>query len=206
MNPKQRLLSHAVSVIEQDLLPLRLCKGHHSYAWPITEGFSGWFGLNTITARGDGLVGINPIVGVICESIEDLLKKYDRAARKGITPTISTSIGYLMPEKRYVEWLFDPNPDFDLEAEAQKIARAVRQFGVPFAEANASLAVVTANLEQLQFTYRESAVYRLPIAYLLLGDRDRARECLANSGTSRIELMMSSTNIGSLRPHSTKMH
>jgi hypothetical protein len=49
----------------------------------------------------------------------------------GFGPTISTALGYLMAEGRYLEWLFEPAP-FDYGSESQRMVKAVEVYGIPF--------------------------------------------------------------------------
>jgi hypothetical protein len=176
MTSKRQILIDVVSIIERELIPQSSEKNNFCYTWPLRNGFSGWLALNTIMGRRDDLVGINPIVGVVSEDIESLMQKLDLRAREGSVPTISISLGYLMPEKRYLEWLFGPRPVSELEPEVQDLMSAVRAFGMPFIESHASLPLLAADLEALRFTLKESVVYRLPIAYLLLGKSTQARQ------------------------------
>ncbi len=174
MTSKRQILRSVVSIIERELVPQPSQKKDLSYTWPLRDGFSGWLALNTIMGRSDDLVGINPIVGLVSEDVEALLHKFDTCAREGPAPTISISLGYLMPEKRYLEWLFGLRPA--PEPEVQNLIGAVRAFGMPFIESKASLPLLAADLEALRFTFKESAIYRLPIAYLLLRNSNQARQ------------------------------
>jgi hypothetical protein len=132
----------------------------------------------------DDLVGINPIIGVIAEDVEAVVRRYGGSSRSGSTPTIGVSLGYLMPKKKYLEWYFGPLPDYEMEVEVQKLIGAIRGFGMPFVESMASLPLIVRDLETLRFTYKESAVYRLPAAYLVMGNFDRARQYVKQQMTA----------------------
>ncbi len=171
---KRPTLKTIVSIIERDFVPKGARKHKHSYVWPVTNGFSGWLGLNTILARADDAVGLNPIVGIVSEEIEAILRS--TSAWPQPAPTISISLGYLLPEKRYIEWAFATQSTSSLEVEAEKLIACVMQYAVPFIESNASLPAIVANLEQMRpTTNKESATYRLPVAYLVQGNAERAR-------------------------------
>ena len=142
-------------------------------AWllPLGEIVSGWVGLNSVS-RPDGRVGINPVVGVRNEQIENLLKHLSEN-RFVSPPSISTSLGYLMPESRYLEWLFEPDP-FDYKSECQRMIGAIEVYGIPFMKSNRSLDTIVEHLQNRRYTWNESIVYRLPVACLVLGDTSTA--------------------------------
>jgi hypothetical protein len=129
-------------------------------------------------------VGINPVVGLRNERIEKMVEEFVGEKQSRLAPTISASPGYLMPEGRYVEWLFEPAP-FDYESEGKRMVKAIEIYGIPFMKSNATLDQITLNLEQLRFTSGDAAVYRIPIAYLLSGKTEPA---VAHIKTQLVEL------------------
>lgn len=162
-----------IRTIESELRPLGFHKSKGIYLCRLSEDASGWLGLNVAAHRNDGRVGINPVVGVRHERIENRIEELLGEKEKRLAPTISTSLGYLMPEGRYLEWLFEP-PSFDNASECEKIAKAIETYGVPFMKSNAALEDILQDLEQLRFASRDTAVYRFPIAYLLAGKTELA--------------------------------
>jgi len=137
---------------------------------PIRPGFEMFLGLNTATHRGDGLVRINPVVGLRYDAVENLLTEL--TGHRWTGATFHISLGYLMPERRYIEWEFgtaDPTI-------AMALRDSIRTFGYPAVQ---SLAYPEAVIETLKkkreklFTtlFRE---YELPVAYLLQGRKDLA--------------------------------
>jgi hypothetical protein len=99
-------------------------KAGHVYTCDLGPDFSGWIGLGIATRRGDKRIGISPTVGVRSEKVEALVEKYwGRPA-----PTISISLGYVMPQLRYLEWLLEPLP-FDFLSEARKVTEAIGAYG-----------------------------------------------------------------------------
>jgi hypothetical protein len=162
---------------ELALMGMRKSGGIHTYR--LGADAFGWLGLNTITHRADGRVGLNPIAGVRHVGIEKLLEQLSGKDRFQLNPTISTAIGYLMPEHRYVEWLFEPGP-FDYVTECKTMVMAVKMYGIPFMESNTSLLPIINHLEQYRFTTREAATYRLPIAYWLAKQYELATAYIEN--------------------------
>jgi hypothetical protein len=171
MTEKADLLEQVQSIIERELVRLGARKKWNVYVLPLRENVSGWIGLGRLTNCGPHRVGISPTVGVRHEQIESIIKRLSEWKRPA--PTISTNVGYLMPERGYIEWIFESSP-FDYMAEAEKVAKTIGLHGLPFMKANSSLDTIVDDLESLLFTYKESAAYRLPAAYLVAGKRDRA--------------------------------
>jgi hypothetical protein len=172
MAEKEELLKEVVGIITQELTRDAVHKNRKKelvYTCNVAQNMSGWIGLSVTKDRSDGRVGVSPIVGVRSEEIEALVEKHwGRPA-----PTISISLGYLMPEQRHLEWLFESEP-FDYVSEAKKVTKAIETYGIPFMKANASLDVIVDDLEHLRFSFKESVEYRLPVAYLLVNKTDRA--------------------------------
>jgi hypothetical protein len=127
--------------------------------------------LGIATHRSDKRIGISPTVGVRSEKVEALVEKYwGRPA-----PTISILLGYVMPQQRHLEWLFDPLA-FDISSEARKLAEAIGAYGVPFMKENSALDVIIDDLEKMRFSFSQSVAYRLPAAYTLVGAPNLAVE------------------------------
>jgi hypothetical protein len=116
--------------------------------------------LGIATGRGNKRIGISPTAGVRSEKAEALVEKY----WAGLT-TNSVSLGCVMPQLRYLEWLLEP-PPFDFGSEARKVTEAIVAYGLPFMKANSALDVTIDDLENLRFSFLESVAYRLPAAYL----------------------------------------
>jgi hypothetical protein len=171
--PSQELLVEIVKIVEAELKPLGFRKVKGVFVCPVGADMFGWLGLNTASHRNDGRVGINPVVGVRSERIEQRIGRLLGEKQPRLAPTICTSLGYLMPEARYVEWLFEPAP-FDYLSECKRMARAVEVYGMPFMNSNSTLTAQLQDLEHLRFSSKETAVYRCPVAYLLSGRTELA--------------------------------
>ena len=172
MSDKVTLLKQVVDTITQELTPLALRKHGKQelvYTFDLAQNMFGWIGLNLTKHLAGGRVGVSPTVGVRSEQIEALVEKYWGR----IAPTVSTSLGYLMPEKRHLEWVFEHRP-FDYVSESKKVAKAIVMYGMPFMKANASLEAIIDDLEHLRFSTKEAAEYRLPAAHLLVHKTDLA--------------------------------
>src|SRR5262245_53804354 len=123
MSEKVKLISEIENVIKRELALLGIRKSKPAYTCVLAPNISGWIGLNVAKTRSDGRVGITPIIGVRSEQIESLVEKLSGMTGVRPSPTISTSIGYLMEGGRFIEWLFDSDPKFDYVTEAKKVAK-----------------------------------------------------------------------------------
>jgi hypothetical protein len=137
--------------------------------------FSGYIGLNFSTHRSDGLIGLNPIMNIVCRQIEDALIDLTEGAERRPVPSLTTALGYLTPEHRFLEWLFDPKASSAAHVhESKRIANAIALYGVPFLREHASIEAFVACLEESKFSFIERVDYHLPVAYRLLGEEQKA--------------------------------
>ena len=172
------LLADVLKVAERELKLLGFRKTKGVYIRDLTEEAVGWVGLNTASHRSDGRVGINPVVGVRHRNVESMLEEFMAEKDSGLPPTISTAVGYLMPEGCYMEWFYEPAP-FDYESECGRMGKAVEVYGIPFMDSNGKLLEIVQDLETLRFVSKDAAVYKLPVAYILSGRGE--------SGTAYVE-------------------
>jgi hypothetical protein len=169
---KQSFLRELLKTIETGLLSLRLRKERRRFVCGLGDGALGVVGLNVTTHRGDGCIGFVPIVGVRYEPIEAKLEAWSKEGRP-VGTTIQIPVGYVTPEKRFLEWLFEPGSS-DNDAEIARMVRAIRDYGLPFMKSHSTLEALTDALEASNFTNKQMRSYQLPIAYLLQGKTDEA--------------------------------
>ncbi|HWM88899.1 MAG TPA: hypothetical protein VNO33_23775 [Kofleriaceae bacterium] len=134
----------------------------------------GWLGLNTASKYlPTGVVEVNPVVGVRHQTVERLIADLrGEAFHAYLPPTVSISIGYVMPERCYVGWdVGEGRP----EAVAELTA-AVERHGLPYMRRLVELPALCEAVEQRQSLRPE---YQLPPIRLLLGRRNQALEGLA---------------------------
>jgi hypothetical protein len=140
----------------------------------LAPGVVGWLGLNEAT-RARGEVEINPVVGVRFEEVERVVADCCGVELHPYAPpTISTPIGYVMPEKRYTMWLFTPGA---YERVAIEMAHAIAGHGFAFMHSLADLAALRARLDVVSGP-AEQRDFRRPVAAMLAGDLERARALL----------------------------
>jgi hypothetical protein len=135
---------------------------------PFGDGFSGLVALNFIMYEAGRSIGLNPIVGLISEPVEKLLIELAQEEFKAPCPSLTSSIGYLTPEHRYVEWKFgiDASPELHL-TQIRDLTAKIQLYGFPMMEENRSLGAIISALEQHKHSSIQRAVYHLPIAYML---------------------------------------
>lgn len=150
-------------------------RGGDVYTRKVAAEVLGWLGLNRATGRRDGLLEVNPVVGVRHQAQERVLADLlGERFHEYIPPTISVHLGYVMPEARYRPWLFGGDvPVRDVTAE---MVDAIATYGLPFMDDRASLSVIVKSMSQGRAGIAEQLAFRRPVGYLLLGEPGRARE------------------------------
>jgi hypothetical protein len=168
--------------IEGSLVPLLGAEGFKKrsgevFTVDLAEGFVGWLGLNR--AKHPQGLELNPVVGVRCQELEGLLSTLlGERPHKYVPPSLSISLGYLMPEQQYRCWVVQE--DVVISSVADMVAAIVR-YGVPFVESACSLSKIGELLESPRFSSAENAMYRRPLIKWLMGDRKGALEVCASS-------------------------
>lgn len=140
--------------------------------WPLSDDFQGWIGLNVETRRGDGTMVVNPNVGVRCDRIHRIIASVRSEKFHAYSPpTIVQGLGYLMPQRTYVPFVFHKNTR--ISQVADDLADAVEQYGIPYMRRNANLKAIIERLDRppRQAGWEESGE-RLLAAYHVAGDRE----------------------------------
>jgi hypothetical protein len=143
----------------------------------------GWVGLNKASRhRQAGQVEVNPVVGVRHQPVErvvaDLLgqKFHDYQP-----PTVSSPIGYLMPERKYAAWVIGEGSS---PGAPEDLASAVAEIALPWMQSLRALPQLRQALEEQMGHQPE---YRLPVVLALVGEHAEAGEAvkrtLAQLGT-----------------------
>ena len=151
------------------------------YTIELSKDALGDLGLNRATRHQlSGEIEVNPVVGVRHHEVERLVAELrGQKAHAYVPSTIATPIGYVMPEARYRAWLFTAER---AEAVAAEMVAVIAEHGLAFMQANKDLKDICRALEpHSELTIADSAVYRLPIALFLCGEKHRAAEKLEMS-------------------------
>jgi hypothetical protein len=83
-----------------------------------------------------------------------------------------------MDRKEYIPWFFEE--DGDHASGVQEMVDAIRRHGLPFMESNVTIESICGTLADSLYGWPEQLAYRLPVAYYLAGDIDRAKAVLEN--------------------------
>ena len=132
----------------------------------LADGFIGWLGLNH--AKHKQGIEINPVVGIRCQELERVLATIlQEKPHKYIPPTVSISLGYLMPKHSYRAWIFEGDIG---DSALSDLTDAIYCYGIPFMESNSVISKIDALLESPKFGHFDQVMYRRPLARWLLGD------------------------------------
>jgi hypothetical protein len=133
----------------------------------------GWLGLNKALYRG-GVLQMNPVVGVRHQKLESRVAELlGQKPHQYIPASISTNLGYLMPEKKHVAWSFQEHAN--CETPVAEMVAAIGTFGRPFMEQNATLATLySALINSKRGTPPDQLDYRIAAAADLLGKHTEA--------------------------------
>lgn len=147
------------------------------YTLHLSPGFLGWLGLNEATDTENGIFRLNPVVGVHAQEIERLVAELSaQETHEYYPPTISRNIGYVMPQQSYYSLVF--SAEEYVERNVMELVSVVRAFGLPFMNSNSTVETLCESMEG-QLGLLDHIAYALPVGYLLLGQTERARECIA---------------------------
>lgn len=145
------------------------------YTCSMSDDLVGFLGLNAASNRPSGPFEINPVVGVRHQPLERVVAELSgKKPHSYVPPSISTPLGYLMPESRYQAWLFGDLES--VEANSASLAAAVSDWGTPYIRENDSLEKIVATLSTTKHPAGGPAMMRVATGLALLGDDGRARQ------------------------------
>ena len=154
------------------------------YSTDLSVDAYGWVGLNRAVLRGQGIVEINPVVGVGHHKIEKLFAELQGLKwQPYATAVITTNIGYLMPDRRYHAWFFSRGES--TEQVAKDMVETIEEFGGQFLRANTDLTTLCETMRNSGLGMPHLLEYRIPIAYTLLA-RCREAEAFVESTLNNI--------------------
>ncbi len=134
----------------------------------------GWVGITVTGKKADGLVYVDPIVGIRHQLIEEKWAKLlDEKPHPYLLPTLSTNAGFLGPRREYKEWGFDETKDNT--SIIARLARFVLSTGLQFMKETSSLQKVLAKTDMM---VPDSEMFRVPIIHWLSGDEEQVRVTL----------------------------
>ncbi len=144
-----------------------------NFSLTINSEAVGLVGLPVITQPGEIGLHVAPSLGLRHEELEKLVCELTgREFDEGTTASLGIVLGYLMPERSYLEFPF--SPDIVTEV-AEELAAALVEYGVPWMKAHVSLEQILEELLNMRYTYRDAARLRIPACHYLMGEPDRAK-------------------------------
>lgn len=123
----------------------------------------------------DPAIYLSPSVGVTHEPLERLLSNLcGLPLTKFLPATISSSLGYLTPARKYITYAF--LPDDSLESGTQALVEAIGRYGVPWMRDHQQPDVMLEDLLTLKYSTRDHARFRVPLIFYLKKDYASAHD------------------------------
>lgn len=139
------------------------------FAREIAPGVDVWVGVGLASHKRGGEVDADPMVGVRNGAVEHLVGSGPGEA------TLFRPLYELMPDGGYRTWSFN---EHDVDEQADALADAVTDIGIPAMADFASLEQLEAGLRE--FAFADIRRSRLPALLVTVGDRNAARRQIAD--------------------------
>jgi hypothetical protein len=131
----------------------------------------GWVGIESTGKKADGLVYLNPIVGVRHQLLEaKWARLIGEKPHPFLQPTLRTNAGLLGPRREHKEWGFEEGRDNT--SIIARLARFVLSTGLQFMKETASIGKI---LERAQMMEPQTQLFRIPLLHWLAGDEEQVR-------------------------------
>ncbi|MBS1152304.1 MAG: hypothetical protein H6Q89_4002 [Myxococcaceae bacterium] len=144
------------------------------YTKELSSDVLGWVGIHLTGKKADGLLYVDPIVGIRHQQIEaKWAKLLGEKPHPYLLPTLSTNAGFLGPRREHKEWGFEEGRDNT--SIIARLARFVLSTGLQFMKETASLNKI---LERTDMMVPDSVLFRVPIIHWLTGDEEQVRVTL----------------------------
>lgn len=138
----------------------------------LQKGILGTIGFGISTYGKSSSIFLNPVIGILCMEVETLMEKtkgYN--SLKYFQPTISTPLGYLLPEKTYKEWEFEKGKN-NTSIVADMVDK-ISTNGFSFFSGRDTLKGVILEVEKDNFILQPSKLYKLPLLYYCNGEKEK---------------------------------
>ena len=164
-------------------------KRKSGFSADLSEDIYGVIGLNKAIGRGNGILEINPIVGVGSHKLEKMVMELlGQKFQPYAGAAIGRNVGYLTPEKKYKPWLF--REEDDCKTLLAGMVATIQKYGRPFIQEHMELSALCEAMRHSKFGGPHDQ-YRIPAAYMLLGNKIEAEaflETKLNEMSSRNDL------------------
>ena len=142
------------------------------YTLHLDEGFHAWLGLNRASKHHP--LQINPVVGLHCEPLEQLLAEFLGTKPTTAQATLSTPVGYLTPENRFLQ--LEIAAEDQAEPAAERLHQLVTDYGLPFAHRYATAGnLLSAFATTTYVANPERRALLIPALHYLCGESAEAR-------------------------------
>jgi hypothetical protein len=174
MTVSKEFVSHVFALAAEQLAQIGFQRRRTDiFTVTVNEEVVGWLGLNKALYHGS-ILQVNPVVGVRHQKLESRVAELlDQRPHPYIPASISTNVGYLTPEKRYLVWSFQEG--VNCESVVFEMIAAIEKFGRPFMQQTSTLAAIsTALFNSKRGTPPDQLDYRIAAAADLLGKHAEA--------------------------------
>lgn len=138
------------------------------FTLPVAEDVLGWLGLPRVIDSRAKRLCVALTVGVRHQTIEGVISSLLQERRHPyIPPTVSTNIGYIMPDDRYKQWCVHDGDD--VSPVVRDLVDSVHEFALPFMHHNAQLTQLCSSMHNVRIGIPGQMAYRLPVCCVLLG-------------------------------------
>lgn len=151
------------------------------YIRDLAEGYLGSVGLMKAAYTAEQKYLITPIVGVFGTEVERQVACWWEVRREMLDrkykyhmPTVSTALGYIMPENTFKSWYF--SPDEETLPLARNLVKCVIDYGVPWMNNLADLRALLELISKEGASTPGLSEYAIPAIYWVLGEEEKARE------------------------------
>jgi hypothetical protein len=186
MTVSKDFVSHVFALAAEQLARIGFQKRRTDiFTVTVNEEVVGWLGLNKALYRGS-ILQVNPVVGVRHQKLESRVAELlDQRPHQYIPASISTNVGYLMPEKKYAVWSFQEGTN--CKKTVSEMVAAIERFGNPFIQQTSTLAAISTTLfNSKRGTPPDQLDYRIAVAADLLGKHAEA-EAFVGSKLREVE-------------------
>lgn len=141
------------------------------YTVDLGDEFLGWLGLPDAVRNEE--IAVNPFVGIRHQKTQALLAELTgRPSHAYLPPTVATSLGFLMPDRKWREWYFDRA---DTIEEYEKFVQTIGATALPLMRRNATLAALEELLRDPRYSKSNVEFYeRVSIVRYLQEDFEGA--------------------------------
>jgi len=170
------LINEIEQLCKKELATLGFYRKRGVFIKDIDSGNLGWLGLNRATYKAEGVVDVHPVVGIINTEVEQLASTWSGSnVVRDFSPTVTEPLYFLITGGKYISWRFFQNGN--TAGIVHNLREAVSDYGLPVMEKLGDKSILLEWLlgrpGKLNEAYNR---YRIPAVYVLLGEKEKARE------------------------------